>query len=100
MKKRCFRKSKDCRVGANSQCKRNDRNCRYPRPFSKNANCETDVLPYGGQPQERARLAMTLLEQGGIAELTAGSKNCLRSSHTAAYKTLGEQVDMRFDFVA
>jgi hypothetical protein len=90
----------DCRIGANSRCQRNDRDCRYPGPFGKDSNGEMNVLPNSGKPQNCARLAMTLLKQRGIAELTAGCKNCLRSSHTAAYKTLGEQVEVRFDFIA
>src|SRR5215469_8893557 len=97
IKKSCLGKRKDCRVGANSQCQRNDRNCRDPGPFGKDSNGETNVLPDRGEPKKCACLAMTLLKQRGIAELTAGSKNCLWSSHAAAHKTLGQQLDMRFD---
>jgi hypothetical protein len=62
--------------------------------MAKRTSCQTVA------GHKNARLAMTLLKQRGIAELAAGSDYRFRSSHAAAHKTLGKQIDVRFDFIA
>src|ERR1700677_1530177 len=91
---------KDRSVGANTQRKRCNRDCRDAGTLREHSQTITHILEDRCNPKKCTRFSVALFEEPSISKLASCCANCILPAHALVNMPLSQKLNMRLNFVA